>query len=151
MLCAHRGRLACPSKGQMVDTSPVLIELPPTPDAVALARRFVSEHGDGLDPELVEDAELLVSELVTNAIKHGKPAILLRVRSEPPGIGVEVTDEGPEEPVISSDEPAYDQHSGRGLRMVAAVASAWGVRRPEDGQGKIVWFTLQPSASAPTA
>jgi anti-sigma regulatory factor (Ser/Thr protein kinase) len=128
----------------------VLIELPPTPVAIAIARQFVSEHGRGLDPELIEDAELLVSELVTNAIKHGKPSILLRVRSEPPGIGVEVQDEGPENPVMP-EEPTHDQRSGRGLRMVAAVASAWGVRRPEDGPGKVVWFTLQPTAKTPTS
>jgi anti-sigma regulatory factor (Ser/Thr protein kinase) len=134
-----------------VDTSPVLIELPPTPVAVAIARQFVSEHGTGLDPDLVEDAELLVSELVTNAIKHGKPSILLRVRSEPPGIGVEVQDAGPENPVMPTEEPVHDQRSGRGLRMVAAVASAWGVRRPADGPGKVVWFTLQPTAKTPTS
>ena len=129
----------------------MLIELPPTPVAIAIARQFVSEHGHGLDPELVEDAELLVSELVTNAIKHGKPSILLRVRSEPPGIGVEVQDEGPENPVMPAEEPMHDQRSGRGLRMVAAVASAWGVRWPEDGPGKVVWFTLQPTAKTPTS
>ena len=134
-----------------MDTSPVLIELPPTPGAVAIARQFVSDHGNGLDLAVIEDAELLVSELVTNAIKHGKPAILLRVRSEPPGIGVEVRDEGPEDPVMPNEEPVHDQRSGRGLRMVAAVASAWGVRRPADGPGKVVWFTLQPTATTPTS
>jgi anti-sigma regulatory factor (Ser/Thr protein kinase) len=129
----------------------VLIELPPTPVAVAIARQFVSEHGSGLDPELVEDAELLVSELVTNAIKHGQPSILLRVRSEPPGIGVEVHDAGPADPVIAAEPPEENQRSGRGLRMVAALASAWGVDRPADGQGKIVWFTLEPAAKTQTS
>jgi anti-sigma regulatory factor (Ser/Thr protein kinase) len=131
-----------------VDVSPVLIELPPTPDAVALARRFVSENVN--DPELIDDAELLVSELVTNAIKHGRPSIVLRVRPEPPGIGVEVHDEGLEDPVMPAEEPVHEQRDGRGLRIVAAVASSWGVRRPDDGRGKVVWFTLQPAANSNT-
>ena len=133
-----------------MDASPVLIELPPTPDAVALARRFVTDHAVGLEIELIEDAELLVSELVTNAIKHGQPSILLRVRTDPPGIGVEVHDEGPGEPVISAGEPCNDERSGRGLRMVAELASTWGVRHPDEGPGKVVWFTLRPTTSTPT-
>jgi anti-sigma regulatory factor (Ser/Thr protein kinase) len=134
-----------------VDPSPALIELPPTPVAIAIARQFVIEHGEGLDLELIEDAELLVSELVTNAIRHGRPSIRMLVRREPPGIGVEVHDQGPGDPVLPAGEPMPDQRSGRGLRMVAVIASAWGVRRPEEGPGKVVWFSLQPPAKVPTS
>lgn len=132
-----------------MDSGPALIELPSEPGAVSVARQFVSEHGSSLDLDLIEDAELLVSELVTNAITHGKPAIVLRVRLLPSGIGVEVRDEGPEDPVMTIIQHAHNQRSGRGLGMVAAVASAWGVRRPETGPGKIVWFTLGPGIESP--
>lgn len=137
-------------KGVRMDTRPVLIELPATPVAIAIAREFLSTHGNGLDLDLIEDAELLVSELVTNAVKHGKPSILLLIRPEPPGIGVEVHDQSPDTPVMPAEEPPPDQRSGRGLRMVAAVASAWGVRRAEDGPGKVVWFSLRPPRNAAT-
>jgi anti-sigma regulatory factor (Ser/Thr protein kinase) len=128
-----------------VNANSVLVELPADPVAIQIARQFVSEHGKALSPELMGDAELLVSELVTNAIRHGRPAITLRIRLDPPGIGVEVRDEGPGEPVVPLEEPSSSQPSGRGLRLVDAVASSWGVRRAENPPGKIVWFTLRPT------
>lgn len=126
-------------------TDPVVIELPPSPVAVAIARRFVAEHCTSLETTLLQDAELLVSELVTNAVVHGRPSIVLQVRPDPPGIGIEVRDEGDADPLVPEEEPALVSPSGRGLRMVAALASSWGVRRSEDGPGKVVWFTLRPS------
>ncbi|HTZ44475.1 MAG TPA: ATP-binding protein [Jatrophihabitans sp.] len=124
----------------------VLIELPAEPSAVAIARAFVTEHAGTLDPVLRQDAELLVSELVSNAVLHGQPSISLRVRTDPPGIGIEVHDEGPGMPALPSEEPSADRSSGRGLRMVAALASAWGIQSADGGPGKIVWFTLAPAS-----
>jgi anti-sigma regulatory factor (Ser/Thr protein kinase) len=86
----------------------------------------------------------LVSELVTNAIKHGRPAITLQVRLDAPGIDVAVRDEGPGTPVIDLEGPPNDYPSGRGLRLVSAIASAWGVHHTDNTPGKVVWFTLRP-------
>lgn len=131
--------------GQPEDPATVLLELPPHPVAIQIARTFVADHCSTFAPELVEDAELLVSELVTNAITHGKPSIVMRIRRQPPGIGVEVHDRGAGDPVLPSEDPEDSKPSGRGLRIVAAIASSWGVRRSDDGDGKIVWFTLHPA------
>jgi len=124
----------------------VLVELPAEPSAVAIARSFVAEYASGLDPVLRDDAELLVSELVSNAVQHGRPSISLRVRTDPPGIGIEVQDEGPDLPSLPPEEPTTDRPSGRGLRIVAALASDWGVQSADGGLGKVVWFTLEPTA-----
>jgi anti-sigma regulatory factor (Ser/Thr protein kinase) len=127
-----------------VNANSDVVELPADPVAVQIAREVVAEYGAELAPDLVDDAELLVSELVTNAIRHGKPAITLRVRLDAPGIGVEVRDEGPGTPVIAVEGPTRDQPSGRGLRLVSAIASAWGVHHTDNTPGKAVWFTLHP-------
>lgn len=110
-------------------------------DAPSLARRFVVDNSDHLAEHLVQDAELLVSELVTNAVLHGRPQITLRVDLEPPFIGVSVTDRG--EDFAAPDRlAAHNATHGRGLRIVAAVAREHGVAATPEGEGKTVWFEL---------
>ena len=121
------------------------IDLPPSLDAASFARRYLAEHADGLDPELVYDAQLLVTELVANAVKHGQPAITLQVRLEPPGIGVRVHDDGEKLPHVPADA-APTQPSGRGLRIVSTLASDWGVETAPGMPGKTVWFHLRTAA-----
>ena len=118
------------------------IQLPPSLDAAALARRYLGEHAEGLDPDLVYDAQLLVTELVANAVKHGQPTITLQLRLDPPGIGVRVHDAGSALPVIAG-EVAPEQPHGRGLRIVSALASDWGIETSPDEPGKTVWFHLR--------
>ena len=130
--------------GSALRAGPVdaVLHLSPTADAPAVARRFVADHRDHLPSDVVDDAQLLVSELVGNAVRHGRTAIALRVRSSPPGIGVAVTDHGAtpvEERVAMPDEHAT---SGRGLAIVAALSSAWGVDAADPPPGKTVWFEL---------
>lgn len=107
------------------------------PREVARARRLV--HGRLLDwglPEAVETAELLVSELVTNAVHHGKCRhIGLRlVRTD--ALLCEVTDDEPA-PAALMDAGAQDE-TGRGLRVVSRLARQWG--SSSGTQGKTVWF-----------
>lgn len=104
-----------------------------------------------------------VSELVSNAVLHGRPAITLEVSTEPPGIGiiVAVTDLGPDLPVTGANRPDSTNPHGRGLLIVAALADAWGIGRNVatgsdesstdtseeigDGDphpGKTIWFEL---------
>ncbi|MET9469571.1 ATP-binding protein [Streptomyces sp. NPDC006544] len=113
------------------------IRLLATPAAVPLARRAVREHlGAGAPP----DAELCVSELLTNALAHlgeGTP-VTLRITGRAARTRVELTDPDPREPVRR--QAADADESGRGLALLAAVALEWGVR-PE-GTGKTVWCEL---------
>jgi anti-sigma regulatory factor (Ser/Thr protein kinase) len=85
----------------------------------------------------VEIAELLTSELVTNAVRHAATEILLRVEVEERTIRVEVKDESTAMPRVRDDVGV----GGYGLRIVDELASRWGIERlPNDG--KTVWFEL---------
>jgi anti-sigma regulatory factor (Ser/Thr protein kinase) len=107
------------------------------PREVARARRLVRDAllGWGL-PDAVETAELLVSEVVTNAVRHGDGAgVGLRlVRTD--ALLCEVTDDEPALPALLS-AGVYDE-SGRGLRVVSRLAREWGASA--SGHRKIVWF-----------
>jgi GAF domain-containing protein len=108
------------------------------PDALPRARRLARLALKGEPPDIAADAELVLSELVTNAILHGAAPITVRVRVEG-GVRVEVEDAG-------HTAPAPARHStgvmtGRGLSMVAAIASRWGVDPAGQG-GKVVWAEL---------
>jgi anti-sigma regulatory factor (Ser/Thr protein kinase) len=113
-------------------------------EIMKIARDFVDDHRDSLSPALIADAQLLVSEIVTNAVLHGRPDITLAMRLEPPGLGVVVTDSGDALPQVPSEAPDPGQASGRGLLIVAAIASAWGVSPADPPPGKAVWFDLHP-------
>lgn len=103
------------------------------------------DNRDHLDPDIVANAELLVSEIVTNAVRHGAGEITLRLRLDPPGIGVAVSDTSDRLPVVSPAPPPADQGSGRGLLIVDAVSSDWGVTRHRPPPGKTVWFDVRPA------
>lgn len=120
----------------------VIIELHANLEAPSIARRYVAAHAAALSHDLVDDAELLVSELVTNAVLHGLPTITLMLNLDPPGIGVGVHDASDQLPTRPGAVPGVDDVGGRGLLIVAALASAWGVEKAEDGPGKTVWFRL---------
>lgn len=119
------------------------IALPADAQAAGIARRFVMDNSDHLPPELIEDAQLLVSEIVGNAVQHGRPDITLRVRVQPPGIGIAVSDTGEQLPPLPRQLPPPSQSSGRGLLIVDALATAWGVSPNEPAPGKVVWFDLR--------
>ncbi|MHA3701335.1 ATP-binding protein [Jatrophihabitans sp. YIM 134969] len=108
-----------------------------------MARAYLSEYATWLPAPLLDDARLLVSELVGNAVRHGRDEIILRLRPDPPGIGVAVTDHGDDMPTLPDGRPDPTVPSGRGLLIVAALASRWGVEKVEAGTGKTVWFDLE--------
>lgn len=125
----------------------VVLNLSEGLDAPAIARRFVAEEAAELPADLVADAELLVSELVTNAVVHGRAAITLRVCVDPPGIGIAVHDRGNSEFDLSDALPDPTLPHGRGLLIVRALASSWGVTPSDPPPGKTVWFRLEPEPS----
>ncbi|MFE1924966.1 SpoIIE family protein phosphatase [Streptomyces asoensis] len=112
---------------------------PRAPSQVGPARAVVREqlHVWGLD-ELADAAELMVSELVTNAVRHSRrsPVALRLVRGDT--LLCEVEDDDHELPTLLSAGPGDER--GRGLRVVSALAREWGASRT--AAGKSVWFEL---------
>jgi anti-sigma regulatory factor (Ser/Thr protein kinase) len=125
-----------------IDDAPVSFEasirLPPKLQSVRRARRFLSTALRAENATLVETATLLVSELVTNAVRHAQTDTEVTCRIRGTGVRVEVADDSIE-PATITDRGVTDP-SGRGLRIVDALASAWGVA--DRDEGKIVWFEL---------
>lgn len=113
----------------------------------AAARSFVStavrELLDGSGPDdlyddLYDDLALVVSELVTNAVRAGSPTVRVALAEERSRVVVRVTDEAagwPHERAAGADDPG-----GRGLPLVSALSTNWGVQ-PQAG-GKVVWAEL---------
>ncbi|HWC35383.1 MAG TPA: SpoIIE family protein phosphatase [Mycobacteriales bacterium] len=108
------------------------------PDAVPKARRFTAKSLAAEPEHLVEDAEQVVSELVTNAILHGGEPVTVRILRGENALRLEVEDGGRTLPVMG--RPTADATTGRGLSLVAALASGWGVE--ESQGGKVVWAEL---------
>ncbi|MFG2353322.1 ATP-binding protein [Streptomyces sp. NPDC048521] len=94
-------------------------------------------------PGRSEIAELLTSELVTNALVHTDDDAVLTAVVEPDGLRVEVRDFVPRRPEPRG--PETDDTHGRGLMLVQSLADAWGVR--PHGVGKSVWFELGAEAA----
>lgn len=86
--------------------------------------------------ELVDLGVLATSELVANSLQHGIPPMRLRLRRTDRRLIIEVTDGDDHLPRRRRAEPADE--SGRGISIIATVASAWGSRRTPGG-GKAVW------------
>ena len=119
------------------------LTLGPEPDAVPRARRLVRSALTQGWPELAADAELVVSELVTNAALYGEPPVVVRVLVNR-AVRLEVLDSSRVGPIVVPGGTAT--MTGRGLALVAAVASRWGVE-PLDTGGKMVWAVLDPDES----
>ncbi|WP_369794948.1 SpoIIE family protein phosphatase [Kitasatospora sp. NRRL B-11411] len=111
---------------------------PSEPTSVAKAREaacgWLLERG--LD-ELVDTSELLVSELVTNALRHGRGEIRLRLLRDKTMV-CEVWDDAYAQP--RQRRAQETDEGGRGLQLVSLLAERWGSRRTP--KGKIVWFEL---------
>ena len=89
-------------------------------------------------PGLHEDVALVVTELVANALLHAQSACSVAMVRSPNGVRIEVRDEG-----AGTPNPQVVDHSserGRGLRIVAALSTAWGIE--SDGDSKTVWAEL---------
>ena len=88
---------------------------------------------------LVDDAQVVVSELASNAVVHSRSQIRVTLRSDGKfWVRIELRDDNPRLPVPVAFSP--DATSGRGLSMVDALATSWGVGR--QGGGKTVWAEL---------
>lgn len=91
-----------------------------------------------MEPDQLRTAELLVSELVTNAVMHGQGKITLRAQADEDRVLVEVIDEGRGfERTVRHDD--FEAVGGRGLAIVDAEASRWGIHEGTTH----VWFELE--------
>ncbi|MCX4234448.1 MULTISPECIES: ATP-binding protein [Streptomyces] len=114
------------------------------PRARALAHAVLGEWA--VDQDVLHTAELLLSELVTNALRAHAPSgrqVGVRIaRSTAEGLlRLQVSDESPGRPEVRT--PGDDETSGRGLLLVEALAHRWGVEEHEAGTGKTVWAELK--------
>ncbi|MFF8593314.1 ATP-binding protein [Streptomyces sp. NPDC015220] len=136
----ERGLAALESYGNPTEAE---VPLPSRPESAATARRLVQvvvlRHW-GLSPKLTEDAVLLVSELVGNAVRHtGARVFGLRMRRRRGWIRVEVRDPSRGLPCLM---PVQELDvSGRGLFLVDELADRWGVDLLP--RGKTTWFEMR--------
>jgi serine phosphatase RsbU (regulator of sigma subunit)/anti-sigma regulatory factor (Ser/Thr protein kinase) len=114
--------------------------LEPESSAVANARHLVTRYlaARAMPSGVVTEAALATSELVTNALLHGRPPVDLRLRVEGAEVLVEVRDRATYQP--RKQRPGELDEHGRGLQIVSALASRWGTRPTE--HGKAVWCVL---------
>jgi anti-sigma regulatory factor (Ser/Thr protein kinase) len=133
------------------ETDPRLVAfaLPSIPESVRMARTRVRDalHFHGLG-EYADDAEIITSELVTNAIDHvygesiGTIGITLTCAQNLEAVTVMVSDSSPQAPALR--EASSGSERGRGLQIVAALSAHWGWR-PEGG-GKAIFAVLAQEA-----
>ena len=118
--------------------------LPLESTSPAAARRFVERSGcQAHGGAVLDDALLVISELVTNAVRHGGPPIVLAVDCDGAALHVRVRDGGPTLPTPRT--AGADAESGRGMSLIDLLSSTWGVDPvpDEQGPGKEVWFELR--------
>jgi anti-sigma regulatory factor (Ser/Thr protein kinase) len=114
------------------------VELPRGPEAPALARRALEKLDGDLDPALLPDMKLLVSELISNSVKYGGDGpVRLEVTSSPERVRAEIIDQGAGfVPVARNDD--LDKVGGWGLHLVEQLTSEWGTYEGSTH----VWFEI---------
>jgi anti-sigma regulatory factor (Ser/Thr protein kinase) len=124
----------------MKSSSPEDLELPSDATAPGIARRYSAQVLGGWRlSSLIGTVQLVTSELVTNAVRHGAKPILFGLRRQDHDVRIEVSDGDPKMgPAAVLDE---DSESGRGCLIVDLMASASGVETVA-GDGKIAWAVV---------
>jgi anti-sigma regulatory factor (Ser/Thr protein kinase) len=122
------------------------LRLPVEPESVSAAQHSIVPIVSALEPALVDDVRLLVSELVTNSIRHGalepEDWIELEVEVRPATLHVEIFDPGvgfDPRAAASPSTPDSPESPGWGLVFLEKIASRWGVDRRD---GTCVWFEM---------
>ncbi|HVB07018.1 MAG TPA: ATP-binding protein [Acidimicrobiales bacterium] len=116
-------------------------DFPRASGSVPRARHFAEKSLVGLPEAFVGLVALMVSELATNALRHGATPFDVRIDAADDGVAVEVSDNGTGGAVRRS--PVSSDPTGRGLQVVDALADEWGVRPAAiPGWRNTVWFSL---------
>ncbi|WP_063783474.1 ATP-binding protein, partial [Streptomyces sp. NRRL WC-3618] len=116
-----------------------------TPASVGMARRKVRELLDlwNVGPDACDNALLVTSELVTNALTHAaSERVVCRLYLSAERLYIEVEDENRGRTLPARRRPEPDEQCGRGLLLVGVLTSDWGVRDAPDGSGRVVWAEL---------
>ncbi|HUR75933.1 MAG TPA: ATP-binding protein [Sporichthya sp.] len=134
----------------MTTTAAARLELAQDVASVGRARAFVCGlcTEAGLSPDLGDTAALLTSEVVTNALVHGRSNAVVTARADESGLLVEVGDKDPRPPRPQRTKPQAEALGGRGLTLVEHLASEWGTY--PTATGKVVWFRLHQSSRGAT-
>jgi anti-sigma regulatory factor (Ser/Thr protein kinase) len=133
---AERGRVSARRVGRAT--------LPNDATSPGRARHIIGRTLALASSDIRDVAELLASEIVTNAVAFSHGAVQVRVEVEAQAIRVSIHDDGPGLPALSDPEPLGEH--GRGLHIVQALADDWGVVTSVGTEiGKTVWFTLHDS------
>lgn len=136
---------SCVREPEPRDRVELATELGPEPDSPAAARALLAQalaecgHPGG---RLAEDARLLLSELVTNAVLHARSSVSVAVRCDRSSVHLSVRDRNPGP--ISLQERGEHTGLGVGLQIVGSLSSDWGVDPAPEG--KTVWATLNAAA-----
>ena len=129
-------------------TPEVSLQLPHDRRAAAMARHALDPLSDKLHPELLDDVRLLVSELVTNSVRHAPDArgetVDLDVSLSDDTVRIEVRDRGPGFIPVGR-EASQDVGSGWGLFLVDELCERWGVSRADR---PLVWCELRRDSEA---
>ncbi|MFJ5530624.1 ATP-binding protein [Streptomyces sp. NPDC093261] len=124
-----------------------VFDLPAVPAAPGAARSGVRGllRRWGTGAATGDNAVLVISELVTNAVLHtASERVVCRVSSDGHRLRIEVEDQSLSGTVPTRACPGPDDQGGRGLVLVDALSSGWGVRDAPHGSGRVVWAELPP-------
>ena len=114
------------------------VELPRTPQAPFLARRALEDLDGSLDPKVLPEVRLLVSELVSNSVKYGgEGPVRLEVRASDKGVRAEIIDQGVGFTPKARDDD-LDRVGGWGLHLTEHLTSRWGTYEGSTH----VWFEI---------
>lgn len=117
------------------------ISLPASLDAVTRARRFALHHLHDWGCDAVcEDAQLIVSELVTNMVRHAPYGGYLKLAMLSDRVRITMTDHG--DGIVERRIPPPGEPGGWGLLVVERLATAWGVELAPETRGHTVWCEL---------
>lgn len=122
----------------------IALTLAPVPESIPIARHTLDRLADALENPTLDNLRLLVSEVVTNSVRHStsEGTVELRVTVNPYRVRVEVEDHGPGfDPTLADD--SLERSSGWGLLLVDRLAARWGV---VSSLTTTVWFELDRPA-----
>ncbi len=140
------GRVSLPGNGNVTRVTVRSAHLPADPRAARYARAVVAEALAGSRcARLLDVAQLLVSELVGNAVRHAYGAVRMKVMCSESELTVAVEDPSPEPP-RPPDSGCHDElaEGGRGICLLDQLSTAWGTAPANPG--KSVWFRLDANA-----
>jgi anti-sigma regulatory factor (Ser/Thr protein kinase) len=117
-------------------------QVPHRVDSIPAARAFLARllHGWDLSDQVIDDASLLTTELMSNAVEHGTGIVHLEIAVHDGMLHIGVHDDAAELPVVREVSDVLLE--GRGIWLVQSIAHDWGSDSSGEEPGKTVWFEL---------